>query len=166
MIWITADYHFNHTNIIKYCHRPFSSVTEMNETIIENHNRIVENNDMVFFLGDFSLDDSVDQFLPQMNGNWIFIRGNHDAGCKYFTTRSLAILYRNYSILLLHDPDYVKKEQFKNKKYDVYLCGHVHDNWKSRIIHNKLFYNIGVDTYNFYPTKIDRIIEEHKEKNA
>ena len=49
----TSDYHFKHANIIKYCHRPFQNVEEMNETIITNHNARVLEDDMVFDLGDF-----------------------------------------------------------------------------------------------------------------
>ena len=152
--WVTSDYHFNHRNIIKYCKRPFNNIYEMNDTIISRHNEIVRPGDTVFLLGDFALDGSLDEFLSQMNGNFIFIRGNHDSGCKYFTTRSLSIRYNGKSILLLHDPEYVKKPQFTNKEYDIYLCGHVHEKWESAFVDNKHFRNIGVDVNNFYPVNL------------
>ena len=56
-VWVTSDTHFNHANIIKYCNRPFSSVEEMNETIIANWNKVVSEDDMVYHLGDFALGD-------------------------------------------------------------------------------------------------------------
>ena len=51
--WWASDYHFSHANIITYCNRPFKTVEEMNETIIERHNERVNPEDTVFFLGDF-----------------------------------------------------------------------------------------------------------------
>ena len=51
--FFTSDTHFGHANIIKYCNRPFSSLEEMNSTIIRNWNEMVKPEDTVFFLGDF-----------------------------------------------------------------------------------------------------------------
>ena len=34
-VFVTADNHFYHKNIIKYCKRPFNSVREMNEYMIK-----------------------------------------------------------------------------------------------------------------------------------
>ena len=35
-VFFTSDTHFNHTNIIRYCDRPFKSTDEMNEKLIDN----------------------------------------------------------------------------------------------------------------------------------
>lgn len=52
-IWFTADFHFDHNNILRYCDRPFSNVQEMNRAILDNLNRRVKPNDVLYFLGDF-----------------------------------------------------------------------------------------------------------------
>ena len=54
-IFITADHHFNHKNIIEYCDRPFKTVEEMNNTMIEKWNNKVGKDDLVIHLGDFAL---------------------------------------------------------------------------------------------------------------
>lgn len=51
MYFYTADEHYNHKNIIKYCNRPFSNVEEMDETLIANHNSIVNENDITIHGG-------------------------------------------------------------------------------------------------------------------
>ena len=49
-----ADCHFGHKNIIKYCDRPYSSVEEMDETILNNINKTVFPSDTLYILGDFT----------------------------------------------------------------------------------------------------------------
>lgn len=52
VIYYTADQHFGHSNIIRFCERPFSTVEEMDEVLINNWNETVSDNDIVYILGD------------------------------------------------------------------------------------------------------------------
>ena len=83
--FFTADTHFGHKNIIKYCNRPFASLDEMNETLIENWNKVVSLEDTVYILGDFAYcsKTSVEDFLKRLNGEKHLISGNHERG--YFS---------------------------------------------------------------------------------
>jgi len=51
VIYYTADQHFGHANIIRFCNRPFENVTEMDEALIKNWNNTVNSNDTVYILG-------------------------------------------------------------------------------------------------------------------
>lgn len=81
-VFITSDIHFNHKNLMKYCpeSRPFSSVEEMDETIIRNWNKKVTVNDSVYILGDvsFAKPSATVNFLYRLNGKLFLVVGNHD----------------------------------------------------------------------------------------
>ena len=51
-VFFTSDLHIGHKNIIEYSHRPFSNIEEMNETLIDNWNKTVPEDGIVFDLGD------------------------------------------------------------------------------------------------------------------
>ncbi len=76
-IYFVSDTHFSHRNILTYCARPFASIEEMNETLIQNWNDIVKPQDTIYHLGDFGIGDVV-PILRRLNGNKILIIGNHD----------------------------------------------------------------------------------------
>ena len=79
--WFTADTHFGHENIIKYCNRPFKDADEMNDVLINNWNEQVVEDDTIFHLGDLCFKKfhrGKDIVTEELNGNIILIKGNHD----------------------------------------------------------------------------------------
>lgn len=80
MIHFTSDTHWGHKNIIQYSNRPFDSVEDMNEALIENWNDQVANNDTVYHLGDFAFQpyDVLKRTARHLNGTKHLILGNHD----------------------------------------------------------------------------------------
>lgn len=172
--WITSDYHLGHFNIIKYCNRPFTTIEEMNETIIRNHNSRVKEDDVIFHIGDFCFKGSdtskpgegeltkAQQYEKQLKGKIIFIQGNHDSNnsCKT-CIRNMSINLGGHDLFLVHDP-----ENF-NLRYEINLVGHVHEKWKIRnaikdnYTHKDRFLiNVGVDVWDFMPIKINEILKE------
>jgi calcineurin-like phosphoesterase family protein len=68
--WFTADQHFGHTNIIKYCNRPFCCAKEMDDEMILRWNAVVEPGDTVYHLGDFTMEgyQYAKDIFAQLNG--------------------------------------------------------------------------------------------------
>lgn len=78
-IYIISDHHFYHSNIIHYEREEFSDVLQMNEHIITEHNSVINDNDIVIFLGDFSFrKTAIKDILSRMNGHKYLLLGNHD----------------------------------------------------------------------------------------
>ena len=177
--YFTSDTHFNHREIISFCKRPFTDVEQMNETLIENWNRVITKKDTVFHLGDFSFGDVSDwkNVLDRLNGHIFLILGNHDIKRlpKDFNYRFVEIAMQKYikihkqAIWLNHFPFLCYGGAYKNVWQ---LFGHVHTGNNntgldaSRL--SALFplqYDVGVDNNDFTPVSFEQvrcIIEKQK----
>ena len=69
-IFITSDQHWGHANIMKYSNRPFESLGEHDAALIQAWNSVVEKNDLVYHLGDFTLGNAAHaiEIIQQLNG--------------------------------------------------------------------------------------------------
>lgn len=84
--FFTSDYHLWHANIIRFLDddglkiRPFFSLEEMHERIIEEHNKLVKPNDYVYNLGDvtFRYDGAFNSIMSRLHGRKRLLLGNHD----------------------------------------------------------------------------------------
>jgi len=173
--FITADEHYGHRNIIKYCNRPFANVDEMRETIIERHNKKVPNssNYLTIHVGDMfwntlALGEALD-ILGRLNGRHAFVFGNHDDLIeKYLTdfgyqfdwmvgenkaSGCRLLHYDKHEITLCH---YAMTVWSKSHKGSWMLFGHSHGELKTP---GKSF-DIGVDSHNFEPWSLEEIAVE------
>ena len=164
-IWFTSDMHFNHTNIIKYCERPFHTIDKMNEVLIRNWNDRVKKEDIVYHLGDFCFyrgkeaagsKTSVREWESKLNGKVIHVLGNHDSH-NSMMEQNLRIVtkFGNKLILMTHIPP---KETDNLEPYDLVLCGHVHEKWDHTWINGKLVINVGCDVHKFMPINKNEIM--------
>ena len=81
-VFFTSDHHFGHANIIRFCNRPWSTISEHNRALIANWNAVVPEDGIVFHLGDFCYKGggfpAMWWIKGQLHGRIILIRGNHD----------------------------------------------------------------------------------------
>lgn len=92
-VWFTADLHLGHTRIIELSHRPFTTIVDHDQSLIDNWNDRVAKDDMVWVLGDLSIESSYTYALErvaQLNGRKRLVTGNHD---RSWTGRSDALRY-------------------------------------------------------------------------
>ena len=78
--FFTSDTHFDDEFAIQYFNRPFKSVDEMNTLIVAKWNSVVAENDTVYHLGDFTLDNihHFTKWASQLNGTIKILPGSHD----------------------------------------------------------------------------------------
>lgn len=152
MYFFTADEHYGHKNIIKYCDRPFKSVHEMNEEIIHRHNSKVQKNDIVVHAGDFSLLSEKDTYviLRRLNGNHVFLQGDHDKWLKNSVTQIWTKKIDGIQLVVCH---YCMRTWPLSHYNSWQLFAHNHGTLEP--IGKQ--WDIGVDNNNFYPLSFDDI---------
>lgn len=149
-IWFTADQHFCHGNIIRYCKRPFYNILDMNEELIFRFNKKVRKNDIVYFLGDFGLGpkEVLKNILSRLNGKKkILIRGNHDRGEKSMMEIGFDEVHRYVDLSLEGYRLFLSHISIFSAYHDVCISGHCHDLFET----NGNIINVGVDVRKFEP---------------
>ena len=162
-IWFTSDQHFGHANIITYCKRPFQSVEEHDEALIERHNAVVKTGDRVFMLGDFGMGPKgrLPGILKRLSGQLFYIWGNHDRDKGFIdAVRERAVwtgdLYTlkvgKLRTVLCHYP-IAEWDGFFRGSFHVH--GHSHGNHPSPAPLRRL--DVGVDVHAYRPTSFEEV---------
>ena len=157
--FVTSDLHLGHANIIKMCNRPFKNVEEMDNSIIDNWNKVVGGSDIVYVVGDFAFKGrNAEYYLDKLNGNIILIKGNHD---KYIRHNKIKAIYDYKEIevdgvkyILSHYPMISWNGQYRNS---IHLYGHVHSSgkdWEFPKVPNA--YSVCCEFHNYTPIEINK----------
>ena len=175
MNYYSSDWHLNHTNIITFADRPFSSTEEMNMTILNNVTSILKKGDKLYFLGDFSKSKSMyDLFfsmLPKgVEFHWII--GNHDKGLvKQYGYLCTSVSYMKEVIIqgnpttLCHYP----MISWNKSHYGAFqLYGHHHhkEGKEFDAIHDKILptqLNVNCEFHDYKPWSENQIVAYMKE---
>lgn len=174
-LFFTSDPHYGHENILKYCHRPFSSIEEHNEELIRLWNETVPEDGIVFILGDigFCSETYLKTILNRLHGKIYWIIGNHD--WRRITpgimnrfeciTQQMVITVDNKLVYLNHFPFLCYPDSDRHPVYQFF--GHVHSGPLSgssdisRLVHlNKRQYDVGVDNNEYKPISFQDIMKK------
>lgn len=151
--YFTSDTHFWHKNILNFESRPYDSIEEMTNDMIDKWNSQVNSEDIVYHLGDLCLgnyEQTVD-VLKKLKGKIILIKGNHDFSKHYKKINKLGLLHEyhevgitlNYNKQQMWLTHYPLEIGLRPRKWSIH--GHIHDNestWDNQI-------NVGVDGPHF-----------------
>lgn len=164
MIWFTSDEHYFHSKIIEYSNRPFSSIEEMHEILIQNNNLMVKKNDTVYHVGDFTFAHNLDKIyaevISKLNGKHIFILGSHDYWHKY-------ICKQENQRIMFHEVQNIayQKQHIVACHYPMMTWPRSHyGSWHVYGHHHGMFQNVGkswdvgVDNNMFRPISFDELL--------
>lgn len=171
---------FNHKAILRFCNRPWESIEEHDQALIENWNSVIGPDDTVFHLGDFVFGGfpKWKEIVEQLNGHIYLIRGNHDdkqmtAGIQTLFEDCLyqaRILVDGKTVYLNHFPflcfGHGDPKIYKDS-YSIQLFGHIHsgpnstsaDVSRSSILYPTQ-YDVGVDNNNYCPISWKEVNEK------
>lgn len=169
--WFISDTHFFHENILTFTDkktgaliRPFSSLEEMNETMVQNWNKVIKPYDKVYHLGDvtFGLHKYRSEFntlMHRLNGKKRLTVGNHDKLkdpdlFSHFEKVEYWIGFKKHNFTATHFP--IRLDSLRDGKFCVH--GHSHQNKMA----DPHYINVSVEVRDFAPTSLDTILEEIK----
>ena len=167
-IWFTSDLHFGTEGSLKWLDgmgnpiRDFPDQETFEQTVIDNHNQLVNPHDKVYFLGDVVMHERGLEAVKKMNGVKYLVGGNHDRlkaqkyltvfndvmGCRWFGT---------HRFMLTHIPVYIDPYFKLRKKLNVH--GHLHVQPSPTPYH----YSVCLEVNDYKPTPISKIMEYYGE---
>ncbi|MGH7273826.1 MAG: metallophosphoesterase [Nitrospiria bacterium] len=116
-----SDTHFNHEGILHFTTRPWKTVREMNDALLEKWNSVVGSRDEIYLLGDFAfkhpLGDDIEGLFLRLHGKKFLLRGNHD--------------YRNPSVLKLPWDNAWDLREVKSEGRKAVCCHYPLETWAS-----------------------------------
>lgn len=159
-IFIVSDTHFGHENILNFTDnsgnkiRSFYDIHHMNELMVENWNKTVNDGDIVYHLGDVYFGKG-HEVLPRLKGRKRLIVGNHDNPksehiLKHFQKVMVWRMFPEFNFVLSHVPLHHSTFEYKNLKN---VHGHIHQN----IIDDPRYINVCVEHTNYTPISIEEI---------
>jgi calcineurin-like phosphoesterase family protein len=159
-IFVASDTHFGHVNILGFTDaegaliRPFTSVKEMDDCMVTRWNETVDDQDIVYHLGDVYFGKGWES-LKLLKGRKRLLLGNHDNGkAKYlqeaFQKIGMWRMFPEHDLVLTHVPILL---QWGKGKYNYNVHGHIHHNAPPTPRH----INVSVEAINYTPVDLESI---------
>lgn len=174
-IWLISDTHFGHTAILNFIDsrtglkvRPFATVDEMDECMLENWNSVVKKGDKVYHLGDVFMGDKTrfTKLWPKLNGSKNLIVGNHDdikylSSGGFFNKIYLERKFKDEGLHLSHIPLHPSQHETGAPGSGNFLCnihGHIHGNPAPL----GRYINLSVEAINYTPVAFEDVTARAK----
>lgn len=153
-VFLTSDTHFSHQNILRFeaKNRPFPNIYLHNQELVARWNSVVNNDDVVWHLGDVFFGRDNSEVLQALNGTKHLVLGNHDhygiQNYLPFFDKIVGCTQINHCILT-HIP--IHPSQFFRFKANIH--GHLH----SHLIDDARYFNVCVEQNNLTPMLLDDV---------
>lgn len=109
-IWFASDFHLSHKQPFIWKARGFASIESHAKAIIDDLNAVVKENDILFYLGDFSLNSTPDETRAYFRSikckNIYYIWGNHEANVQAIYQDAIRSTFVNNGVKLIPDQVY------------------------------------------------------------
>jgi calcineurin-like phosphoesterase family protein len=149
---VISDTHFGHNNVA--IHRGFKDAEEMDNHIISNWNSVISKKDVVWMLGDITMEKGDYSILDRLNGIKKIVLGNHDmpnhSKRLLGYTGSLAGAVKLRGCILTHIP--IHPQELREFKLNIH--GHVHQN----TIPDSRYINVSCEAIGYTPVELDYLI--------
>jgi calcineurin-like phosphoesterase family protein len=176
-IYFTSDSHWGHLNFLSFkdengerIRKEFSSLEEMDETMIERWNERVRNSDVVYHLGDVGFGgwNKLEAILKRLNGQKRLVMGNHDRygvsnysrhfeikpnGRHFGTDMTGCDVSFMVSHIPLH-PESVRNSFSTGRVFNLH--GHTHQ----RKLADSMYLNVCVENTNYAPISLEEVVAE------
>lgn len=178
-IFFTSDWHLWHKGILTFKNkdgtplRPFYSIEEMHEALIENHNKLVKTGDTVYVLGDVSMGpQSKLGIVERFNGVKRLVAGNHDElraqrYLEHFV--KLRGITHKKGVFLSHVPLHPHSLRERGPTGAVNIHGHLHNNRVTRPAYGQFaeeidpwYFSVCPEVNSFAPVALETIKQHFK----
>ena len=142
--------HWGHSNVLKFDKRPFTSIEEHDNALIENWNKKVKKGDIVFHLGDitFKSPNYINPILEQLNGEIYLVGGNHD---KLKEVKKMPKIKKVFGLLDLYVKDDKADDKLGNQQHIVLshypILSWNRSHYRSWMLHSHTHQNLAKDPF-------------------
>ena len=171
-VYFTSDLHFGHEKLCLGLRGMTAS--ESDSLIIQNWNNTISKRDVVYVLGDITMEKPklVQEYLSKLNGEIIVVAGNHDtrACCQVLRGMGIDVVgnVRYKGFILSHVP--LHYTEVKHTRGNLH--GHIHlkgniegfGNYNPKKLSYKYF-NVNCEFHNYCPVLFEDIQMEFRKRN-
>jgi calcineurin-like phosphoesterase family protein len=174
--WVVADPHFGHKLMEKL--RPWDTIKEHDEALVDNWNNVVRDGDRVYVLGDLCMNRRYISTIDKCNGRKVLVKGNHDIFklkdyFPFFDDIRACVVKPKIGVIMTHIPIHPGQLEYRFK---LNIHGHCHEHVVQRQPHDAFGMPMGdrvpdsryrcvsMEQIGYTPLDFQEIIDDCKER--